>query len=93
MSKPIAANESPDPAACPECGGRMKVLKTRRQAGGIVTRYRACKCGTHTLDQSREVAVPYGKPRVIRVGKKSVQIGHSSAESAPAVVPTSEASR
>ena len=31
---------------CPGCGGRLDVTSTKTDAGGLVTRYRACKrCG------------------------------------------------
>lgn len=81
-----------DPAACPECRGRLKVLKARRSAGGVVTRYRECECGTRTVDRTREVVTLLGKPRVVKPSEKVVyQNGTHFGESEAATVPTSTA--
>ncbi|MFO0806231.1 MAG: hypothetical protein U0791_24270 [Gemmataceae bacterium] len=58
--------ENIDPAKCPKCAGRMKVLKTRLGASGVTTRYRRCsECGVKTADKARVVETPIGKPRLI----------------------------
>lgn len=83
--------DAPDPAACPLCHGRLRVLKTRRSAAGVVTRYRACPaCPARTVDRSRVTETPIGTPRLTVPGKVVYQNRTHFAESEAATLPASD---
>lgn len=77
-----------DPAKCPACEGRLRVMSSRRSAGSVLTRYRQCpQCATRTVDRSRVTTTPIGRPRVI--GGTRVSESADLAELHAATVPTS----
>lgn len=77
-----------DPAAvCPNCRGRLRVMSSRRSAGGVLTRYRVCGCGTRTVDRARVVVTAIGLPRVL--SETRVSESADLTESEDATVPTS----
>lgn len=77
-----------DPASCPECRGRMRVMSSRRSAGSVLTRYRQCpRCSTRTVDRSLVTVTPIGSPRVL--GKTRVPESADLADSAASAIPSS----